>query len=71
MQSKQVRKDTEGHFGGSEDVLNLVRSSVTEASLVNETNEQVFFQLIIISKVGMKFVHDDESKIEYFILVRR
>ena len=66
-----MRKDTEGNFGGSEEVLNLVRASVTEASLVNETNEQVFFKSIIIYKVGMTFVHDNESQIEYFILVRR
>ena len=68
-----MRKDTEGDFKGSDEVLSLVRNSVTEASLVNETNEQVLFKGIVISKVGMtffmKFVHNDE--IEYFILVRR
>ena len=68
-----MRKDTEGDFKGSDEVLSLVRNSVTEASLVNETNEQVLFKGIVIYKVGMTFfmtfVHNDE--IEYFILVRR
>ena len=29
------------HFRGSEELLSLVRSSITEASMVHETNEQV------------------------------
>ena len=40
-QLEQVTKDTGGEFKGSEKLLSLVRSSVAEASLVNETNEQV------------------------------
>ena len=40
-QLEQVTKDTGGEFKGSEELLSLVRSSVAEASLVNETNEQV------------------------------
>ena len=40
QQQKQVQKDVE-HFKGSEDLLNLVRANVTEASLVNETKDQV------------------------------
>ena len=39
-QSNQVRKDEE-QFRGSEELLSLVRSSIAEATMVNETNEQV------------------------------
>ena len=39
-----MRKDA-AHFRGSEELLSLVRSSITEASMVNETNEQVIFKL--------------------------
>ena len=35
-----MQKDGE-HFKGSEELLNLVRANVTEASLVNETKDQV------------------------------
>lgn len=35
-----MQKDVE-HFKGSEELLNLVRANVTEASLINETKEQV------------------------------
>ena len=50
-----MRKDT-AHFSGSEQLLSLVRSSVTEATMVNETNEQVIFKLIIISKLGITII---------------
>merc|ERR550519_2416204 len=36
----EVRKDEE-QFRGSEELLSLVRSSIAEATMVNETNEQV------------------------------
>ena len=35
-----MQKDVE-HFKGSEELLNLVKANVTEASLINETKEQV------------------------------
>ena len=35
-----MQKDVE-HFKGSEELLNLVKDNVTEASLVNETKDQV------------------------------
>ena len=55
-QLEQVTKDTGGEFKGSEELLSLVRSSVAEASLVNETNEQVSFKLIITYKLGITII---------------
>ena len=45
-----MQKDVE-HFKGSEDLLNLVRANVTEASLVNETKDQVVKNKMVDAKM--------------------